>query len=158
MAKSFRFDCVFEVLPTGECLKASAHDNSRKREEKGMDFPGSLCCESRGPAWTIGHGKYSSDGQLRIGSGDFVYVGDHEVKSGAPKGPAVLGLECGDVEKHFPGHDGVGQLDLSFRQQVGVERVDFLPFRHGGIDAALDPGNLPDQFELLGIERGARFV
>lgn len=80
------------------------------------------------------------------------------LRAGPRRAPQCCGLEVGNVEKHFPGHDGVGQFDLGFRQQVGVERVDFLSFRHGGIDAALDPGDLPDQFELLGVERGARFV
>lgn len=89
MAKSLRLDCMLEVFPTGERLETPAHDDSCEREEKGMNFPSSLCCESRGPAWTIGHGKNSSDGQLRIGSGDFVNMRDHEVESGAPKGPAV---------------------------------------------------------------------
>ena len=70
----------------------------------------------------------------------------------------VVKLEVRNVEQRFPRKDSVRQLSLGLRQQTQVERVDFLTRFLGGVDAALNPLTVADEFELLRVERGTRFM
>lgn len=45
----------------------------------------------------------------------------HELKAGPRRAPQCGGLQVGDVEKDFPGHDSLGQFHLSLLQEILVE-------------------------------------
>ena len=84
--------------------------------------------------------------------------GDHEVKSGAPKGPAVLGLECGNVEKDLASYNSVRELNFSLLQEILVESFDFLAGFDGRINGPLDPLDVVGKLILLGVQGAARFM